>query len=564
MKRRNKILNAVLWSSMISTSLLGLNVADVSAQDGQFTDVPSNHWASSTINEWKKFNVISGVDNNSFAPDQPLTRAQMAQILTNLMGYKQKVTKDFADVSPSAWYFDAVQFATHAGTMTGTGENNFLPDENITREQLMTAMAIAFGIQPSAATADFPDIASVSTWALSYVNAMIAGGYVSGMDGKINPKDIATRAQVITIIDNMVAAYNDQPLTYTGDVHGNVILRADGSTLSDAIVYGNLIVAEGVGEGAVTLNNVIITGKLIVRGGGPNSVHINGNSLFIQAEGTNVGNVIAQFRGSVIGTTRVVAAPTNGNTLKYEVSDSAIPTPAAGSTAPGAAYKDVEESNPNITAAVGQYLAIYEVDAAGNVVHFFTKQIVADDVDMPKVYRGSGIGATRVIVAPAQGNTLKYELSDSAIPALTVGSKAVGTAYTSGNDISAAIGQYLAIYEANAAGNVVNFYTKQLVEDEVNIAEVYSGSGMGTTQFSADPAQGNILKYELSDSAIPTPAVGSTASGIAYEPYTDIPAAIGQYLAIYEVDAASNVVNFYTKQLVEDEINNSDTADITE
>jgi hypothetical protein len=87
---------------------------------------------------------------------------------------------------------------------------------------------------------------------------------------------------------------------------------------------------------------------------------------------------------------------------------------------------------------------------------------------------------------------------------------------------------------------------------------------MGTTQFSADTAPGNILKYQLSDSAIPTPAVGSTASGIAYEPYTDIPAAIGQYLAIYEVDAAGNVVNFFSKQLVEDEINNSDTADIAE
>jgi hypothetical protein len=647
MKKRKKILNLVLWTSMISTSLLGLNVANASAQTADFTDMPSNHWASSTINEWKNFNVISGVDNNNFAPDQPLTRAQMAQIFTNLMGYNQKLTKDFTDVSPTAWYFDAVQLAANAGTMIGTGENYFSPDENITREQLMAAMAIAFDIQPNATNAGFPDISSVSKWALPYVNAMIAGGYVSGMDGKINPKDSATRAQVITIIDNMVAAYNNQPITYTGDVNGNVILRADGSTLSDAIVYGNLIVAEGIGEGAVTLNNVIITGKLIVRGGGPYSVHINGNSLFIQVDGTKVGSVIAQFKGSVIGTTSVVVAPTKGNTLKYLVSDTAIqkpavgsptpgtaytsgnnisatvgqylaiyevdavgnlvnfftnelvednistlrvrsgfvngttavfgkpfqgntlkytlsgtaiPIPAGGSTTPGIVYNDVEEADPNISVTVGQYLAIYEVDESGKVVHFYTKQLVADDVNMPKVYSGSGIGTTRVIVTPTKGNALKYQLSDSAIPTPAVGSTAPGIAYTSGNDISATVGQYLAMYEVNAAGNVVNSYTKQLVEDEVHIPEVYSSSGMGTIQLSAEPAQGNTLKYQLSGSAIPTPAVGSPAPGIVYtynddeQSYPNISATVGQYLAVYEVNTAGNVVNSYTKQLVEDEI----------
>jgi hypothetical protein len=648
MKRRKKILNAALWTSMISASLLGLNVAHVSAQTEGFADVPSTHWASSTINAWKSFDVISGVDNNRFAPDQPVTRAQMAQILTNLMGYNQKLTKNFADVAPSAWYFDAVQLAAHAGTMTGTDENYFSPDESITREQVMAAMAIAFDIQPSVTNADFADISSVSTWALPYVNAMVAGGYVSGMDGKINPKDTATRAQVLTIIDNMAAAYHNQPITYTGDVNGNVILRADGSALSDAIVYGNLIVAEGIGEGAVTLNNVIITGKLIVRGGGPNSVHINGNSLFIQVDGTHVENVIAQFRGSVIGTTRVVAAPAAGNTLHYQVSDTEIPKPAVGSPAPGTAYisghnisaaagqyvaiyeadaagnvvkfftnqlvednisplhvrsgfvngttavfgkpaqgnrlkyalaasaipaptigsaapgtanNDVDESDPNISAAIGQYVAIYEVDPAGNVVHFFTKQLAADDLNMPDVYRGSGIGTTKVIVTPTKGYTLHYQLSNSAIPTPAAGATASGIAYASGNDISAAVGQYVAIYEVNAAGNVVHFYTKQLVEDEINIPEVYRGSGVGTIQFSADPALGNTLQYQLSGSAVPTAAAGSTAPGIAYaynddeQAYPDIAAAVGQYLVIYEVDAAGNVVHFYTKQLVENEIN---------
>ncbi|WP_170253970.1 Ig-like domain-containing protein [Acetobacterium paludosum] len=100
----------------------------------------------------------------------------------------------------------------------------------------------------------------------------------------------------IKIVKDAATAYNTAgtygPQTGTEDVKNDVTVGADGVTLQNFHIKGDLIIAKEVGAGTVNLNNVTVDGNTYVRGGGPNSIHINGGSYNnIVVEKTASGNV---------------------------------------------------------------------------------------------------------------------------------------------------------------------------------------------------------------------------------------------------------------------------------
>lgn len=134
----------------------------------------------------------------------------------------------------------------------------------------------------SAPDAGFQDQDAIPDWAVGAVNAMAAAGYMQGSNGLFRPADTITRAEIVTILDNIFSANYNTSGEYTGDVDGSAVISADAVTLKDMHITGDLIVAEGVGEGHVELNNVTVDGRLLVRGGGENSIVIKGDSKITQ------------------------------------------------------------------------------------------------------------------------------------------------------------------------------------------------------------------------------------------------------------------------------------------
>ena len=113
----------------------------------------------------------------------------------------------------------------------------------------------------------------------------------------LHPKDPISREEFAQVMYNIVGAYISAPGTYTRTVSGNVMINAPGVTLKGLTVTGDLIIGDGVADGDVVLDNVTVAGRLVVRGGGENSIRLINKS--------NVGSISVGKTGS--GGIRVLA-----------------------------------------------------------------------------------------------------------------------------------------------------------------------------------------------------------------------------------------------------------------
>ena len=124
-------------------------------------------------------------------------------MLWRLAGEPEAGASAFADVAGDAWYADAVAWAAEAGAVNGTSAETFDPDAPVTREQLAAILyryAQAQGKGFTGAWAfplSFTDAAEVSEYAYEPMCWMTMNGVINGMgDGTLAPKDNATRAQI--------------------------------------------------------------------------------------------------------------------------------------------------------------------------------------------------------------------------------------------------------------------------------------------------------------------------------------------------------------------------------
>lgn len=263
-------------------------VMPVSASTFKDTD---GHWAQTNIAKWSEKGILKG-HAGSFRPNDPITRAEFSTIIHNIMKYTQSIDNPFTDLSSSDWYYDAMVKLNAAGVLAGNS-GQAMPEKLISRQEAAVLVARAFDISGGSATKTFADQAEIADWALHAVSALVAAGAIQGKpDGSFDPTAPLTRAEAVTIISNLIEELYAEPGEYTGDIDGNVVVNADDVVLNDMEITGDLFIAQGVGEGEVTLNNVVIGGKVIVEGGGANSIIFNN----VQVRGALVVN---KYNGTV-------------------------------------------------------------------------------------------------------------------------------------------------------------------------------------------------------------------------------------------------------------------------
>ena len=249
--------------------------SETAANPPAFQDV-AGHWGQTAIEKWSGYDIVNGY-NGMFRPDDSITRGEMAVILDNLMDYQVAAENKFSDLKAGQFYTEAILKANAAGIIKGDGAT-VRPLDKITREESAVMLSRAFAVAESGSAMSFADASAVSVWAKGAVAAMESKGYVSGYAGKFDPKANITRAAAVTMINNIVKAYYTKAGIYTDNVDGTAIIKVSNVILKGVTISGNLIIAEGVGKGDATLDNVTLKGETVVRGGGENSVHIIGNS----------------------------------------------------------------------------------------------------------------------------------------------------------------------------------------------------------------------------------------------------------------------------------------------
>lgn len=277
--KRNKRL-ALFLALAVTCSLV---VPPVSAAEG--------HWYDKALETWMDRGVVIGDASGDPRPQDNITRAETAVILDRVMDYQMVSGDLFSDVEPGSWYAEAVGKAAAAGIMKGDG-TTVRPGEAITRQEAAVMIARVLELEGGAASEGFLDQGAIASWAVSAVNAMAARGYVQGSDGLFRPADPITRAELLTILDNVFTGYFAESGTYTEPVDGSAVISADGVTLEGIHISGDLIVAEGVADGHIVLRDVTLDGRLIVRGGGENSIVISGKS--------KIGTVLVSRQGGKV------------------------------------------------------------------------------------------------------------------------------------------------------------------------------------------------------------------------------------------------------------------------
>jgi hypothetical protein len=181
-----------------------------------FSDV-ENHWAKDAANDMGSRLVINGIDENTFAPDREITRAEYAAIVVRALGLMRPGTgRDiFTDVTEDAWYYDAVTIAHEYGLITGYGTGKFGPMDKLTREQAMIIVARAMkttGLEVDLANGEagsllkeFTDGDSSSDYATQSIAACIKTGVISGRSGRqLAPKATITRAEIAAIVRRLL------------------------------------------------------------------------------------------------------------------------------------------------------------------------------------------------------------------------------------------------------------------------------------------------------------------------------------------------------------------------
>lgn len=193
-----------------ATKVVSVTVEDFKLKglECTFYDVTSTHWAFGIIGELCSKGYVKGYPGGAFKPDNNITRAEFTRILTKVLGLSDKkpAASMFSDITPADWYYGAVQAAAGAGIVKGYDNGKFLPDQNISREEMAVILVNALGKREEALSRAgdetiFTDDRGIASWARGFVVIAVQEGLVKGYpDNTFRPGNNATRAEACAII----------------------------------------------------------------------------------------------------------------------------------------------------------------------------------------------------------------------------------------------------------------------------------------------------------------------------------------------------------------------------
>ena len=174
-----------------------------------FKIVPNDinlHWAENTIIDFIDKGYINGYSDGTFRPNNSITRAEFVKIVNNMFGYTSVGSVPFNDVISGAWYYNDVAIAVKAGYINGKNATTFAPNDPITRQEV--AKILTTIMNNSDTNHDklntFKDGNNTADWAKSYVEGAIEAGYLNGdTEGNLNPTSNITRAEAVTMLSRV-------------------------------------------------------------------------------------------------------------------------------------------------------------------------------------------------------------------------------------------------------------------------------------------------------------------------------------------------------------------------
>lgn len=185
-----------------------------------FTDVHPADWYYDAVNHAVSNNLFNGTSATTFSPSQSMTRGMFVTVLGRMakVDTESYTSTSFSDVPAAAYYAPYISWANGEGIVSGIGNGQFSPDTPVTREQIAKMLfTYAQSLHIDTNTDfipdkyyDYTDYRTVSRYASQAVSWCINNGIINGSNGKINPQDTATRAEVATMLMNAEPILHDK------------------------------------------------------------------------------------------------------------------------------------------------------------------------------------------------------------------------------------------------------------------------------------------------------------------------------------------------------------------
>lgn len=189
---------------------LGSSNNSTEASSSPFSDIAS-HWAARYISVLNVEAIVSGYDDGTFRPDEPINRAQLAAVLVKAFNPgDRRPARAFADVPTGYWATEAIARAYSGQFLSGIDANHFGPELGVPRWQLAASLATGLGWpeEPATALAGLSDAADIPNAVLGKVAAAVKRGAIAGQPdpARFAPNQAATRADLVAFVHQALVA----------------------------------------------------------------------------------------------------------------------------------------------------------------------------------------------------------------------------------------------------------------------------------------------------------------------------------------------------------------------
>lgn len=234
------------------------------------------HWAGSVLAKWESQALISGYEDGTIRPDNEISRAEFVSLVNRVAGYQAAGSAvKFSDVKTGDWYAGQVAIAVNEGYIGGFEDNTFRPNDSVTRAQAAAIIARIKNLPSDAARANqFADAAATPDWAKGVVGAVANAGYMIGDEANnFNAEKALTRAEAVASLDRVfgvkelaaqtlelsategvIAKGATKTITATSSVEGAVITAVSSDTdVATVTVKDGKVTIKGVEKGKATI-----------------------------------------------------------------------------------------------------------------------------------------------------------------------------------------------------------------------------------------------------------------------------------------------------------------------
>ena len=207
-KQVKRVLCTVLTVAVLASTA----ITAFAAGGDKFVDVEAGSWYKPYVDFVVEKNYFNGVSDTEFAPKGDMTRAMFMTVLARLENAKldDNATTTFTDVPTGTWYTGAVAWGADKAIINGTSENQFSPNQSITRQEMAVIMDRYITYVQNHSNKihktpnpkiTFVDADQIAAWAKDACNRCVNYGLIEGNENtEFMPTKTATRAEVSAVI----------------------------------------------------------------------------------------------------------------------------------------------------------------------------------------------------------------------------------------------------------------------------------------------------------------------------------------------------------------------------